>query len=125
MKIKPVFDKAAQSYDQARRQLVPCFDDLGRPENLWVIMGLGVASAPSLSTRFAGPPLRFGPSGDKLSASAWRQLHRKGGPFRWLAPRKESLWGVDVHPAWSLQGWELQDNQSKQGFRAGCSSRLS
>ena len=28
MSIKSVFDKAAQSYDQARRQLVPCFDDL-------------------------------------------------------------------------------------------------
>ena len=27
MSIKPLFDKAAQSYDQARRQLVPCFDD--------------------------------------------------------------------------------------------------
>ena len=27
MNIKSVFDKAAQSYDQARRQLVPCFDD--------------------------------------------------------------------------------------------------
>jgi len=25
--IKSLFDKAAQSYDQARRQLVPCFDD--------------------------------------------------------------------------------------------------
>jgi tRNA (cmo5U34)-methyltransferase len=25
--IKSVFDKAARSYDQARRQLVPCFDD--------------------------------------------------------------------------------------------------
>jgi tRNA (cmo5U34)-methyltransferase len=25
--IRSVFDKAAQSYDQARRQLVPCFDD--------------------------------------------------------------------------------------------------
>ena len=28
MSIKSVFDKAAQNYDQARRQLVPCFDDL-------------------------------------------------------------------------------------------------
>jgi tRNA (cmo5U34)-methyltransferase len=27
VKIKSVFDRAAQSYDQARRQLVPCFDD--------------------------------------------------------------------------------------------------
>ncbi len=27
MSIKSVFDNAAQSYDQARRQLVPCFDD--------------------------------------------------------------------------------------------------
>ena len=27
MSIKSLFDKAAQSYDQARRQLVPCFDD--------------------------------------------------------------------------------------------------
>jgi len=28
VKFKSVFDQAAQSYDHARRQLVPCFDDL-------------------------------------------------------------------------------------------------
>ena len=45
----------------------------GLRKNLWVILGLGAASAPSLSTRSAGPPLRSSPSGDKLCAPARRQ----------------------------------------------------